>query len=122
MGLEDAMGDDLDEELGTAILAMEVQPSQSPPAGGAGRSGGGSGGGGARNAGAGGGGAPGPAAAPPPPQQLPPARPTATLQRLLAQLATVRRQMHEANGGQGEVFNLAEHMAPPLEAVKPKIA
>jgi len=111
MGLEDAMGDDLDEELGTAILAMEVQPSQSPPAGGAGRSGGGSGGGGARNA-----------AAPPPPQQLPPARPTATLQRLLAQLATVRRQMHEANGGQGEVFNLAEHMAPPLEAVKPKIA
>ncbi len=105
------MGDDLDEELGTAILAMEVQPSQSPPAGGAGRSGGGSGGGGARNA-----------AAPPPPQQLPPARPTATLQRLLAQLATVRRQMHEANGGQGEVFNLAEHMAPPLEAVKPKIA
>jgi len=60
--------------------------------------------------------------APPPPQQLPPARPTATLQRLLAQLATVRRQMHEANGGQGEVFNLAEHMAPPLEAVKPKIA
>lgn len=40
---------------------------------------------------------------------------------LYKRVLQVRQQMHEANGGQGEVFRLAEHMAPP-EPLKPKTA
>lgn len=46
---------------------------------------------------------------------------SATRLKCCCHCVQVRQQMHEANGGQGEVFRLSEHMAPP-EMLKPKTA
>lgn len=87
MGLEDTVGAQLADEMGAAIMAMDPPPAmphqqqqQQPSGGGAEPAG--------EAAGSGGSGAE--AALPQQHRRPPPPRPTATLQRLLAQLVVVR--------------------------------
>jgi hypothetical protein len=126
MGLEDAVGAELADEMGAAIMAMDPPPAmphqQQQQQSGAGAEPAG------EAAGSGGGGA-----VPALPQQHrrpPPPRPTATLQRLLAQLVVVCAAAFTAAGASGHCIGLAMHwgavmgwecaagVSPALQAVQ----
>ena len=49
---------------------------------------------------------------PPPPPPLPPLQ--SALERLLKHTVVAHAALHEANGCQGEIFTLKDHLADPL--------